>query len=176
MDTENLTFTKPQMNSSDKCDPLPTIDEFPVQRAKLLFGYYRRGDANDSKTFVAASAVVLARYDRELIIEVIGVLTGIHNSEKFRSFPPNVGELKAYCDDRANRRARIQQLKNVPRPNFNLRQLTNSRDRPAGSRANLLVRRGAPAYDAMIERSATADPADFLATDEGIRVPLSWRS
>ncbi|MCC7047185.1 MAG: hypothetical protein IT562_10770 [Alphaproteobacteria bacterium] len=42
------------------------------------------------------------------------------------------------------------------------------------TRHNLLVGREHDGYAAMCRRAETADKADFLYVDEGIRVPVNW--
>lgn len=83
----------------------------------MLFGCYRRGDANDPDTYVAAITAVLSRYDADLIREVTDPNTGIITSEKFMTFMPNAGELKVYCDGVAARRERLKHLGSLPAPN-----------------------------------------------------------
>jgi uncharacterized short protein YbdD (DUF466 family) len=43
-----------------------------------------------------------------------------------------------------------------------------------GRRANLLVPKGVPRYEQMVERAKTADPADYEMVERGIRVPINW--
>jgi hypothetical protein len=78
-----------------------------MERAKVLFGSYRRGDANDPDAYVAAVAAVLSLYDADLIREVTDPRTGIMTSEKYMSFMLNAGELKVYCEGIAARRDRL---------------------------------------------------------------------
>jgi hypothetical protein len=80
-----------------------------MERAKVLFGCYRRGDANDPEQYVASIAAVLTIYDPELIRIVTDPRTGISTSEKFATFMPNSGELKIYCDDLAAKRWQAKQ-------------------------------------------------------------------
>jgi hypothetical protein len=65
----------------------------------LLFGQYRRGDANDPETYVAAVAAVLSCYSNDTIREATDPRTGISATEKFAAFMPNPGEVKLFCDD-----------------------------------------------------------------------------
>ena len=65
-----------------------------MERAALLFGCYRRGDANDPDTYVAAVAAVLSLYEPDIIREATDPRTGIQTAEKFAAFMPNAGELK----------------------------------------------------------------------------------
>jgi hypothetical protein len=85
----------------------------------VLFGSYRRGDANDPDAYVASIAAVLSLYDTNLIREVTDPRTGIQTTEKHETFMPQSGELKRYCDGVAAYRARIQRLGSLPSPVFN---------------------------------------------------------
>ena len=76
----------------------------------MLFGSYRRSDAADPDTYVAAVAAVLALYSTDLIREVTDPRTGIQTSEKFMAFMPNAGELKHYCEGIAARNERLKRL------------------------------------------------------------------
>jgi hypothetical protein len=76
----------------------------------MLFGCYRRGDANDADGYVAAIGAVLTLYDPELVCEVTDPRTGIQTTEKYMTFMPQSGELKVYCEALAARRDRIAKL------------------------------------------------------------------
>lgn len=88
------------------------------ERAKLLLGCYRRGDAIDPEIYIRAIALVLAYYDDWVILEATHPRTGIQASEKFKSWPPNSGELKQFCDDMAKREARYAIYDQLPKPNL----------------------------------------------------------
>jgi hypothetical protein len=148
-------------------------EQFVMERAKLLFGGYRRGDANDPDTYVLSVAAVLAMYQAEVVREVTDPRTGISTHEKFRAYPPNSGELKAHCDGVAARRDRLAKYAALPKSTLQ-RLPEPSGPKPPGSRANLLVRRGTARYEAMVERARDADPADWRTDAEGIRVPFDW--
>lgn len=84
----------------------------------MLFGCYRRGDANDPETYVRAISAVLSTYDADLIREVTDPRTGIMTTEKHMTFMPNAGELKVYCDGQAARKERLKRLgeRQIPDP------------------------------------------------------------
>lgn len=69
---------------------------YAVERAEVLFGCYRKGDANDPETYVAAIAAVLADYPAETIRFVTDPRTGIPSRV---SWMPTVGEVKRACED-----------------------------------------------------------------------------
>jgi hypothetical protein len=93
-------YTKLPMTSSRESPKSKNL--FASMRAKLLFGCYRRGDANDAETYVAAITLVLAQYPDNLIAEVTDPRSGIQTCEKFAAFMPNAGELKVYCEQVAS--------------------------------------------------------------------------
>lgn len=80
----------------------------------MLFGSYRRGDANDPDAYVAAIAAVLSSYPLEVIREVTDPRTGIAATEKFAAFMPNAGELKIHCDGVAAFRDRLAKARTLP--------------------------------------------------------------
>lgn len=122
-----------------------------------MFGCYRRGDANDPDTYVAAIAAILASYDdADLIREVTDPRTGISATEKFASFMPNVGELKIYCDSVARRKANLARLAALPAPDPNRPKLAKPGPGP-GDLANAFVPATHPKYRDLLEWSRGAD-------------------
>jgi hypothetical protein len=148
---------------------------YATERARLLLGSYRRGDANDPDTYVAACAAVLACYSTEIIKRVTDPRTGISTAEKFQAFPPNSGELKAYCDEQQARDARIAAYRSLPPANF--ARLPAPPPGP-GTRATVFVPTSAPQYKKMVESSQKpdADPFDWRMDIDraGIWVSRSW--
>jgi len=65
-------------------------------RAKILFGCYRTGDANDPETYVAAIAAILARYPEEVMTAVTHPATGLPSK---KGWLPTVKEVADACDD-----------------------------------------------------------------------------
>lgn len=57
-------------------------DQFAAERARLLFGSYRRGDANDPAAYLATIAAVLSEYPEETIRYVTDPRTGIASNPK----------------------------------------------------------------------------------------------
>jgi hypothetical protein len=62
----------------------------------LLFGCYRRGDANDPDTYVAAIAATLARYSEQIITDVTHPVTGLPSK---KSWLPTVKEVFDACEE-----------------------------------------------------------------------------
>lgn len=77
-----------------------------AERARLLFGSYRKGDANDPDTYVMMITATLLAYDNSVICEATHPHTGIQFTEKFKTWMPQPGELKEFCDGLAARNAR----------------------------------------------------------------------
>lgn len=126
----------------------------------MLFGCYRRGDANDPETYVAAIAAVLARHSADLIREVTDPNTGIQTTEKYMTFMPNAGELKVYCDGVAARKERLQRLGSLPPVDFSRARLPPPPRQP-GDLATIFVPAANPRYQELLEWSKTADPRKF---------------
>jgi hypothetical protein len=126
----------------------------------VLFGSYRRGDANDPDAYVAAIAAVLSGYETDLIREVTDPRTGICTTEKYMSFMPNAGELKVYCEGVAARRERVRRLGALPPPDFSRARLAPPQPAP-GDLATMFVPATNTRYPSLLEWSKTADPRKF---------------
>jgi hypothetical protein len=133
---------------------------YATKRAEMLFGCYRRGDANDPDRYVSAIAAVLTLYDFEIMRDVTDPRTGIQTTEKFAAFMPNAGELKIYCDALDARKDRIQKLAELPRVDFSRARLAPPPPAP-GDRATIFVPASNSRYAALLEWSKTADPRNF---------------
>lgn len=173
---ENLgeRFTMPPATSQNGSEPSTTAKRlaYATTRAEVLFGCYRRGDANDPDRYVTSIAAVLTLYDEDLIRQVTDPRTGISTTEKFRAFMPNSGELKAYCDEQAAIRHRVRAYAAMPKPNFRGDRIAG----PPRNRANLLVHKTAARYQEMVNKTEKADALDWRwdETGRGIWVPYSW--
>ena len=157
-------FTKPQTTYSQKSGPSrsPHQAAYAAERAKLLFGCYRRGDANDPETYVAAVAAVLSRYDTDLIREVTDPNTGIMTTEKFMTFMPSAGELKVYCEALAGRKERLNRLGSLPKP---LPMLPAPPARP-GDLANVRIPPSNPRYAKWLEWAQANPDSRFCRMDK----------
>jgi hypothetical protein len=99
MESRKTESLKPLTISADS---LPTsmarqeeITSYAAQRAKLLLGCYRTGDANDPQTYVAAITAVLARYPEEIITRVSHPVTGLPSK---KGWLPTVKEVRDACE------------------------------------------------------------------------------
>jgi hypothetical protein len=170
-DTQPDRSRGPFRGSARNSDDKPSRLNHALNRAEMLFGYYRRTDANDPDRYAAGIAAVLMQFPQALVDRVTDPNTGIHTTEKFRGFLPNVGELKAYCDQIAAVEARMGEYAKQPKVRFPPPlPLPNV----PGRRANITVYEGAPMYNRMAERAKTADPLDWKWVEGGIKVPLGW--
>ena len=70
------------------------MTSYAAERAKLLLGCYRTGEANDPDTYVAAVMAVLARYPEEVITSVTHPVTGLPSK---KSWLPTVKEVSEAC-------------------------------------------------------------------------------
>lgn len=152
-------FNKPRTTSSQNYGHSTNQRQaiYAMERAKMLFGCYRRGDANDPDIYVGAIGAVLSSYEIDLIREVTDPRTGIQTSEKFMTFMPNPGELKVYCDSVAARRDRLQRLGSLPLPDPSQRRLARPEPRP-GDLATVFVPAENVRYPKFVEWAKTANP------------------
>lgn len=145
---------------------------YASERARLLFGQYRSGDANDPKTYVATIAAILSEYPAETIRHVTDPRTGIASNPprdpktgKPWTGMPNPGEVKAACEAHYGPIRRAAQREAMER-----RQLEEyERDKAA-----LSERKSRKTYEELVElcaekglyigpRRAKADPIDIDA-------------
>lgn len=82
----------PATSSSSECEISPERLQYAAERARLLFGCYRKGDANDPETYTAAVTAILADYSPEVIRRVTDPRTGIPRKLKFMPNPAEVAE------------------------------------------------------------------------------------
>jgi hypothetical protein len=180
MGDEPYTTQRTTSSQSSRRSTSPHQAAYAAERAKLLFGSYRRGDANDPDTYVAAITAVLCRYDTDLIREVTDPNLGIATSDKFSAFMPNAGELKIYCEGIAARRARLERLGSLRVPDINQARL-NAPDPLPGRLANVHVPADHPRYARLVEWAKTVDDRwwKFGKSSEGragLWVPLNiWQ-
>src|SRR4051794_15498597 len=70
--------TASSSSSDNSTNPRPPSNAtYAAERARLLFGQYRKGDANDPEIYVATIAAILSDYPMETIRFVTDPRTGI---------------------------------------------------------------------------------------------------
>lgn len=140
-----------------------------------MFGCYRKGDANDPDTYVAAVTSVLARYDAEIVKAVTDPYNGLPARKKENGYSglPDVADVKEACEAEAVRRARLADYASLPRPT--VRRLSPPPKGP-GAFATIFVHPDAPQYQAFMQRKETADPREWRydETRPGILVSFAW--
>ena len=169
--------TTPQRTSSNESARSTTHRAlYAAERAKLLFGGYRRGDANDADVYVASVAAVLACYDDEIIREATDPRTGISTDERYMSFMPNSGEVKVYCDVIRERRYRAKRYEQIHYQPLRRNLLPPPPPRQ-GDLANVFIQDTAPQYAAMCERATTENFREWNYDERGrpgLWVAASW--
>jgi hypothetical protein len=156
---ESERYTTRQMNNSRDSELLTSRDrlDYAMERAKVLFGCYRRGDANDPDQYVASIAAVLTLYEPDLVREATDPRSGISTDEKFCNYMPNSGQLKVYCDAIRDRRARVSHLGSLSlKP-----AAPRLADRSAGRNANVFVPTDSAHYQRCAKIAKLADAADW---------------
>ena len=139
MQFQNSQPRKQHSNSQGGSGKCPA--EVAAQRAGLLFGCYRRNDANDPMTFTAAVTAVLAQFSREIVEHVTDPVSGIASQIQWL---PSIAEIRKACDDR---QAHLDKLADFNmrfagrRPVYSLIE-----NRAPGRRANVFVDADAPQY------------------------------
>jgi hypothetical protein len=103
------------------------LTSYAASRAKILFGCYRTGDANDPQTYVAAITAILARYPEEVITAVTHPATGLPSK---KGWLPTVKELVDACDEAVEpivqNEARLKRIKDQ----LEMRERMDSGEKP----------------------------------------------
>lgn len=169
-------FRTPHETSSSGSNPSMSrnqLESYAAQRAALLCGCYRRGDANDPDTYIAAVAAVLAMFDYDIIREATDPRLGISTTEKFRAFMPNSGELKAYCDALAERKERLKKLAAIPRPVPSTHRL-QAPEQPQGAWANVHIPETDRRYGRATDWAAKNNPKFWKYGPNSDGIPGIW--
>jgi hypothetical protein len=77
-----------------------------LRKAQMVFGCYRRDEANNPEIFSAAIAAVFEGYSREVVERAADPRTGIASQYKFL---PAVQEVREFCDRESQRQHRMSQ-------------------------------------------------------------------
>ncbi len=152
----NDQFSRPSTNSKAS---------LIARQARILFSAYRRDDFADPEAFVLQLGVVLEAYADEVINTVTHPRTGLQRRCKF---PPSIAEVVEACDSEAERIAKLKRYQDMGKPAL--------QPRPTQHRANVFVPATNSKYQALFDRSRTADQRDYRFEDgrAGIWVPLGW--
>jgi hypothetical protein len=137
-----------------------------AERAVLLLGCYRRGDANDPDTYSAAIAAVLANFPEHIVEYVTDPRTGIPSTSQW---PPSVAEVNQECMKRQTYLDRLEDFdrRYGNRPSVAMPPAFDKNKTRPGRRANVFVRADAPQYARLLEALKTADPADWKLDETG---------
>lgn len=140
---------------------------FCLDRARMMFGFYRRDEANDPETYASGVAAILSDYPRSIIEYVTDARTGIPSKLKW---PPSPAEVKEACEAELARMRRMQQ------PASRVRRSTyEAPDRRPGFFARIKIHPEAPQFkrlDAFV-RSGEADPLHWTRMDGDLFVSLT---
>jgi hypothetical protein len=91
---------------------------YATNRARLLLGCYRTGDANDPETYVAAISAVLARFPEATITAVTHPVSGLPSR---LNWLPTIKEVRAACE------AEVYLLEQIRRRDGRIRQQLEAR-------------------------------------------------
>jgi hypothetical protein len=149
----------------------PTADQ--ALAARRLFGSFRKGDANDPETYVAAVLTVLMDYPDGIVNEVCHPARGLAAR---CDFLPTMKEIKAACEAEAARCDRLAALSRLAQTQ---RRLPAPPSPPV---ATIFTAQGFPRYDKLVRRYEAGDRPAYLANhvcvDQveryGIWTPFTW--
>ena len=77
-----------------------------TRRISLMLASYRRDNTPNPDGYLAAIGLVFERYTDALITTATDPVQGITTEERWRSFPPTAGELRAWLEQRQSDLAR----------------------------------------------------------------------
>jgi hypothetical protein len=92
MKTESSALPTVRLQNSqrpNRCSP-----KFAAEKARLLFGCFRKGEANDPEIYVLAIIAILQEYSEEVVERVTSPLTGL---PRRIDFLPTVREVDRAC-------------------------------------------------------------------------------
>lgn len=136
-----------------------------ADRARILLGCYRKGEASDPEVYTTAVISVLASFPEDIVVAVTDPVRGLPSESQFL---PTIAEVRAACDRRmqpifaALRRRREAE---------ELRAILARDPNPPDEHEHELVSRGFDELRASIksdrERARELDPAALLASYSG---------
>lgn len=90
-------ISSPQLRKPSNLSVISTGNlEFAAERAGVMIGCFRKGDANDPKIYASAIIAILSEYPEDVIRRVTDPRTGIPRQLKFL---PNPAEIAEACDN-----------------------------------------------------------------------------
>lgn len=92
--------------------------EVATERAVLLFGCYRKGEANDPDIYAGAVALMLTQYPVSVVLDVTSPLTGIAAKSIWL---PSVAEVREACEEAMGPIDRQREQRRVEREQFESR-------------------------------------------------------
>ena len=96
MSSPQPTDSKPNSQSLTSLPPITAEQaSYASERARLLFGFYRKGDANDPDAYVAGITAILAEYEPEVIRRVTDPRQGIAREVNWM---PTLAEVSKACN------------------------------------------------------------------------------
>lgn len=139
-----------------------------------MFGCYRRTEAADAGTYVAAVALVLAHYSAAVVDAVTDPFAGLPSQKKENGYSglPDVADVKEACEDEAARQLRMSNYQAMGKTQF--QRLQAPRNDQPGVWANVLVRSDHPSYPKLLKRTETADDREWKIDERGLHVSLAW--
>lgn len=143
-----------------------------------MFGCFRRDEAADPDTFVAAVTMILAHYSPRVVEAVTDPFSGLPTRKNERGYSglPDVADVKEACEAEA---ARVQRLATYAKLGTTQRRLPAP---PRPQEATIFTAQGFPHYEKLKRRYEAGErPAHFanhVCVDKveryGIWTPFNW--
>lgn len=142
-----------------------------------MFGCYRRDEAADPDTFVAAVTMVLSRYPAAVVDAVTDPFAGLPSRKTERGYSglPDIADVKEGCENESARLVRMAAYakltvqKRLPAP-------------PRPPQATIFTAKGFPHFDKLFKRHEAGEQPSYCETricvDKverfGVWTPFSW--
>lgn len=157
-----LDSPKPQSAGNSASPPSPA---YCLRRAQMMFGCYRKDEAQDPGIYCSAIAATFEQYPQAVVDFVTDPRTGIPSESKWL---PNVAEVREFCNSAAKR------MENLAKPAIERRSTRRYEPLPPAKWWDLFVPNTVHGYDKMLERAKTAAPEYYKYERNGIWVPDIW--
>lgn len=154
-----------------------TQASYATERARIMLGCYRKGEANDPKIYGATVAAILARYSKAVIDAVTDPVRGLPVQTDFMPTPK---EIREACEREALRLERMDEFRAMPKPLPRIENGLRGRQH-----ANLFVPDLSVKFPSLFDRHTAAGDATPCSIEEkrlckdgvvrrGIWVPMDW--